>query len=111
MTKHRTKSSITAYSQPKQPFQIWQIDTFGPLQPPGQGLTYVLICIDMFSWYLVIISLANKDFDSALAQVFNKYGVCQTLISDMGSGNISKCMKEVCHQLHIQQEFTTSFVH
>ena len=29
----------------------------------------------------------------------------------MGSENISKCIKEVCRQLHIQQEFTPSFVH
>ena len=114
MTKHHTKSGITAYPQPKQPFQIWQIDLFGPLPPSGQGFTYVLTCIDMFSRYLVTIPLANKDtisVASALTQVFNKYGVCQTLISDMGSENISKCMKEVCRQLHIQQEFTPSFVH
>ena len=113
-TKHHTKSGITAYPQPKQPFQVWQIDLFGPLSPSGQGLTYVLTCIDMLSRYLVTIPLANKDtisVASALTQVFNKYGVCQTLISDMGSENISKCMKEVCRQLHIQQEFTPSFVH
>ena len=37
--------------------------------------------------------------------------MCQTLLSDIGSENISKCMKGVCRQLHIQQEFTPSFVH
>ena len=114
MTKHHTKSGITAYPQPKQPFKVWQIGLFGPLPPSGQGLDYVLTCIDMFSQYLVTIPLANKDtisVASALTQVFNKIGVCQTLISDMGSENISKCMKEVCRQLHIQQEFTPSFVH
>ena len=113
-TKYHTKSGITAYPQPKQPFKVWQIDLFRPLPPSGQGLTYVLTCIDMFSRYLVTIPLANKDtisVASALTQVFTKYGVCQTLISDMGSENISKCMKEVCRQLHIQQEFTPSFVH
>ena len=113
-TKYHTKSGITAYPQPKQPFEVWQIGLFGPPPPSGQGLTYVLTCIDMFSRYLVTIPLANKDtisVASALTQVFTKYGVCQTLISDMGSENISKCMKEVFRQLHIQQEFTPSFVH
>ena len=108
-TKYQTKSGITANPQPKQSFEVWQIDLFGPLPPSGQGLTYVLNCKDMFSRYLVNIPLANKDticVASVLTQVFTKYGVCQALISDMGSENISKCKKEVCHQLHIQQEFT-----
>ena len=60
-TKHYTKSGKTAYPQPKQPFVVWQIDLFGPLPSSGQGLTYVLTCIDMFSQYLVTIPLANKD--------------------------------------------------
>ena len=71
-TKYHTKSGITAYPQPKQPFEVWQIDLFDPLPPSCQGLTYVLTCIDMFSRYLVIISLANKDtisVASALTQV------------------------------------------
>ena len=115
LTKHHTKSGITAYPQPKQSFEVWQIDLFGPLPPSsGQGFTYVLTCIDMFSRYLVTIPLANKDtlsVASGLTQLFTKYGVCNTLISDMGTENTSKCMKEICRQLRIPQEFTPSFVH
>lgn len=115
LTKHYTKSGITAYPQPKQPFEVWQIDLYGPLPPSqSQGFTYVLTCIDMFSRYLVTIPLANKDtlsVASGLIQLFTKYGVCKTLLSDLGTENTSKCMKEVCRQLHIQQEFTPSFVH
>lgn len=115
LTKYHTKSGITAYPQPKQPFEVWQVDLFGPLPPStGQGFTYVLTCIDMFSRYLVTIPLANKDtlsVASGLIQLFTKYGTCKTLISDMGTEFTSKCMKEICRHLHIPQEFTPSFVH
>ena len=68
----------------------------------------------MFSRYLVTIPIANKDtltVASALTQLFTKCGVCETLISDLGSEFTSKCMKEICRQLHIQQEFTPAFAH
>lgn len=73
-----------------------------------------MTAVDMFSKYLVSIPLANKDtisVASALTQLFTKYGVCDTLISDHGSEFISKCMAEVCHQLCIPQEFSPAFVH
>ena len=114
-TKVHTKSGVTAYQQPGRPFEVWQIDLYGNLPATtGQGYTYVLTCLDMFSRYLVTIPIANKDtltVASALTQLFTKYGVCKTLISDLGSEFTSKCMKEICRQLHIQQEFTPAFAH
>ena len=49
----------------------------------------------MFSRYLVTIHIANKDTLTvalALTQLFTKYGVCKTLISDLGSEFSSKCI-------------------
>ena len=114
-TKIYTKSRITAYKKPERPFEVWQIDLYGNLPPTqGQGYTYILTCLDMFSRYLVKIPIANKDtlsVASALTQLFTKYGICRTLISDLGTEFNSKCMREICRQLHIQQEFTPAFAH
>ena len=62
----------------------------------------------MFSRYLVTVPIANKDTLTValvLTQLFTKYGLCKTLISDLGSEFTFKCM------LHIQQEFTPAFAH
>ena len=113
-TKHHTKSTITAYRTPSGPFQVWQVDLYGPLPVTTQGFSFVLTAVDFFSKYLVTIPLANKDtitVAAGLTQLFTKYGVCETLISDRGSEFVSKCMSEVCRQLCIPQEFTPAFVH
>ncbi|MCG8077951.1 MAG: DDE-type integrase/transposase/recombinase, partial [Candidatus Thiodiazotropha taylori] len=113
-TKVRTKSGITAYTTPSGPFQVWQIDLYGNLPITPQGYTYVLTATDLFSKYLVTIPLANKDtlsVASGLTQLFTKYGVCDTLLSDRGVENVSKVMAEVCRQLCIPQEFSPAFVH
>lgn len=113
-TQVRTRSGVTAYKTPNGPFQVWQIDLYGNLPITPQGYTYILTATDMFSKYLVTIPLANKDtlsVASGLTQLFTKYGVCDTLLSDVGSENISKCMAQVCRQLCIPQEFSPAFVH
>ena len=113
-TKVHTKSGITAYKTPSGPFQVWQIDLYGNLPITPQGYTYILTATDLFSKYLVTIPLANKDtlsVASGITQLFTKYGVCDTLLSDRGVENVSKCMAEVCRQLCIPQEFSPAFVH
>ena len=68
----------------------------------------------MFNKYFISISLATKDtitVASGLTQIFAKYGVCNTLISDRGTEFTSACKAEVCRQLCISQEFTPSYVH
>lgn len=114
MTKMHTKSGITAYRTPSEPFQVWQIDLYGPLPLTPQGYSFVLTATCMFSKYLVTIPLQNKDTVSVaagLTQLFTKYGVCDSLISDLGTEFASKCMESVCRQLGIKQDFTPSFSH
>ena len=119
MSKAETNESthkvrVTAYSTPSGPFQVWQIDLYGNLPITPQGYTYILTATDLFSKYLVTIPLANKDtlsVASGLTQLFTKYGICDTLLSDRGVENVSKVMTEVCRQLYIPQEFSPAFVH
>ena len=52
-TKVHTKSGVTAYRTPSDPY--------GNLPITLQGYTYILTATDIFSKYLVTIPLANKD--------------------------------------------------
>ena len=114
MTKAHTKSGIISYKTPTEPFQVWQMDLFGPLPITQKGNIYVFTAIDMFSKFLFTVPLPNCDsitVSHALFQLVCNFGVCNTVISDKGSEFISTCTKELCKLLQIFQNFTPSFIH
>jgi len=114
MTKVHTKTGIISYRTPTEPFQVWQMDLFGPLPITQKGNIYVLTGIDMFSKLLFTVPLPNCDFIAvsyALFQLVCIFGVCDSIISDKGSEFISHCTTELCKLLHIFQNFTPSFIH
>ena len=114
MTKAHTKSGIISYKTPTQPFQVWQMDLFGPLPVTQSGNTYVFTAVDMFSKYLFTVPLPNSDsitVSQAIFQLICTFGVCDCIISDRGSEFISSCTREVCKMLSIVQDFTPSFIH
>ena len=51
-TKIPTKSGITAFRTPSAPFQVWEIDLYGPLPLSRQGSKYIFTAVDLFSKYI-----------------------------------------------------------
>lgn len=114
ITKAHTKSGIISYKTPFEPFQVWQIDLFGPLPMSQRGHAYIFTATDMFSKYAYNVPIPNCDSMTValvLFEMFCLFGVCDTLISDKGSEFISACTKEVCNLLAIRQNFTPSTIH
>ena len=110
----KTKAKITPYATPTGPFEVWQMDMFGPLVPSNNGNRYVFTAVDMFSNFLFSLPLRNIDalsVSEAIFTLFSHYGVCKTLISDQGSEFISKCTTEVCKLLDVAQDFSPSMIH
>ena len=113
-TKHHTKTGITALPTPKQPFDVWQVDLFGPLPLTPRGHTYVFTAIDMFSRYVYATPLANKDaltVSTAMFHLCTTFGVCETMISDLGTEFSAQVTQEVCRLLQVKSQFTPSFIH
>ncbi len=114
VTKLHTKSNIVSYRSPSGPFQVWQIDLFGPLPTSAQGSNYIFTALDMFSKYLFAVPMKSKDaltVATVIFQLFTTFGTCHTIISDQGTEFMNACMAEVCRQMHITQQFTPSVVH
>ncbi|CAG2206375.1 unnamed protein product [Mytilus edulis] len=110
----KTKAKIVAYPTPSEPFQVWQMDIFGPLVSSNNANTYVFTAVDAFSNFLFAVPLRNNDAISVSQAIFNffcNFGVCSTVISDQGSEFIGKCTMEVCKMLNVEQEFTPSMMH
>ena len=113
-TTHKTKATITAFPTPTGPFQVWEVDLYGPLHISLKGNVYVFTAADMFSKFTFAKPLANKDalsVSNALFHLFASFGVCSTLISDQGTEVTAKVTREVCKMLGVEQQFTPSFMH
>ena len=57
----KTKAKIVSYPTPSEPFEVWQLDMFGPLIPTNNGNRYVFTAVDMFSNLLFTQPLRNID--------------------------------------------------
>lgn len=110
----KTNHAITAFKVPTRPFQVWELDLYGPLPMTPSGKRYIFTAVDMFTKYLFAVPIADNDALSVGVVIFQlvcTFGVCDTILSDQGSEFIARATKETCKLLHIQQEFTPSYSH
>ncbi|XP_062587193.1 uncharacterized protein LOC134248836 [Saccostrea cucullata] len=108
------KPSITAFPTPTKPFDVWELDLYGPLPVTPSGKSYIFTAVDLFSKYLFTMPIANSDALSVGVAIFHlvcTFGVCSTFISDRGSEFVAKATKETCKLLQIHQDFTPSYAH
>ncbi|VDI12320.1 Hypothetical predicted protein [Mytilus galloprovincialis] len=97
VTNLKTKAKTVPYRTPSEPFQVWQVDLFGPLKTSPNGNQYLFTASDMFSKYLLVLPIRNKDMltvSNAVFSLVSQFGVCETLISDQGSEFIGSCTQE-----------------
>ena len=114
ITRVPTKSGISAYPTPNAPFEVWEMDLYGPLPISQSGNAYIFTAVDMFSKYMFAVPIREKDaitVASAFFRLVTTFGTCNTVISDMGSEFIAEVTSELCKMLHIQQQFTPAFMH
>lgn len=110
-TKIPTRSGITAFRTPFAPFQVWEIDLYGPLPLSCQGSKYIFTAVDLFSKYIYAEPIAAKDAVTVSTALIHLFTVYQTLISDNGSEFIVEVTRLVCSQHNVPQQFTPSYVY
>lgn len=83
-----TKPNITAFPTIAKPFDVWELDIYGPLPVTPSGKSYIFTAVDLFSKFLYTVPIANSDALSIGVAIFHlvcTFGVCSTFISDRGS--------------------------
>ena len=81
---------------------------YGPLQVTPAGHSYILTAVDMFSKYLVLYPIGNRDsptVSSALFKLVCNYRICEMFISDQGTEFTAKEAAELYKLLGITQKF------
>ena len=70
-------------------FYRWGVDLCGPLPTTGGGNIYVMICVEHFSKYIVLVPLPDKEAartaSAFLHHILGRYGACAEVCSDQGS--------------------------
>ena len=82
-----------------QPFKRVTIDLVGPIAPASdKGHRYILTLVDYATRYPEAVPLKNIDTETvaeALLDMYNRVGVPEEVLSDLGTQFTTDCMKEV----------------
>ena len=70
------------------PFDKWGIDFIGPIDPPSNGKSYILVYIDYLTKWVEVRATKHaqdeKDAEFMYEEIFNRYGVPKELVTDQG---------------------------
>ncbi len=99
---------ILQYPPPSQPFDAVSIDVL-QLPPSYQGSKFLLVMIDHFSRYVVLVPLKEKSARAVAHAIVSKL-ICEhssprVLLSDNGAEFRNKVLAEICSQFRIRQTF------
>lgn len=84
------------------PFDKWGMDLIGPIDPPSNGKSYILVCIDYLTIWVEVRAMKHA-YDHKVAEflyeeIFTRYFVLRELVTDQGeqftSNLITKLMQE-----------------
>ena len=91
----RVNSTFTARSADLHPLPIcglfyrWGVDLCGPFDPTARGNKYVMVAVEHFSKYTLLIPLTDKHAaQTSFAfehHVLGRYGACAEVVTDQGS--------------------------
>ncbi len=111
-TKGTTKTApILEYPLPDGPFDVIGIDL---LQLPRslQGSTYVLVCVDHFSRFVVLAPLHDKSATTVahalVTHLFCPFTTPRVLLSDNGTEFKNQILTDICTQYNIKQTYITA---
>ena len=84
------------------------MDFIGPIDPPSNGKSYILVCMDYLTKWVEIRAMKNERDEKVAKflyeEIFSRYGVPRELVTDQGaqftSNLITKVMKEYIIRCH-----------
>jgi len=96
---------------PGAPYERWYIDLTGPHPKSERGHLWILTCMDSFTKWTEAFPLRNKEAETVakvlVEQVFSRFGVPLSMLSDQGKEVDGRIMNEVCRLFGIKKLRTT----
>jgi transposase InsO family protein len=92
------------------PFVCWGLDMIGPFKKAQGGYTHVLVAIDKFTkWieYKPIASLTSAKAVEFIQDIIFRFGIPNSIITDLGSNFTSSEFFDFCEQRSIQIKYVS----
>ncbi|KAL0222671.1 hypothetical protein P9112_002061 [Eukaryota sp. TZLM1-RC] len=103
---NRSKTPSTGFLWADHPFIRLNVDTIGPLNTDNEGNKYVLVFVDSFTGYTILVPLkelnALETADALIWIVCAIFGIHMLIHSDNGPKFTNETFKIVCNTLAIE---------
>ena len=108
------KAPLQEMDIPPYPFAKISLDLSGPYPKSLSGNKYIIAFVDHYSGWPEAFPVPDKTADNVahllIEEIFPRYGSPLQIVTDNGTENVNKTMKEVLAALNIHH-VTTSFYH
>ncbi|CAL1284651.1 unnamed protein product [Larinioides sclopetarius] len=109
--KTSDRTPITPVVRPELPFQVVNIDSMGPIDPPSsKGHKYILCLVDQHTRWgeaLPLTSLSAMSTCEALLGIFSRTGIPNVFASDNGRNFIAESTREFEKRIGSSPRFST----
>jgi len=95
-----------------EPFERWALDFVGPISPPSNQKTYILVATEYVTKWVEAEAVSTATEDSVvqfLFQIFVRYGLPRDIITDGGPQFVGNKLAETLQNYHIQHKITTPY--
>eukprot|EP00253_Pinus_taeda_P021373 PITA_21373 len=95
-----------------EPFERWALDFAGPINPPSNQRTYILVATDYVTKWIEAESLPKATEDSVIQFLFHlfvRYGLPREVIIDGGPQFVGNKLAATLNNYHVQHKITTPY--
>ena len=95
-----------------EPFECWALDLVGPISPPSNQKTYILVATEYVTRWVEAEALSKAIEDSViqfLFQIFVRYGLPRDIIIDGGPQFVGNKLTKTLQNYHVQHKITTPY--
>eukprot|EP00253_Pinus_taeda_P031699 PITA_31699 len=95
-----------------EPFECWALDFVGPINPPSNQRTYILVATEYVTKWVEVEALPRATEDSViqfLLHLFVRYGLPREVITDGGPQFVGHKLAATLNNYHVQHKITTPY--
>eukprot|EP00253_Pinus_taeda_P028738 PITA_28738 len=95
-----------------EPFERWALDFVGPINPPSDQRTYILVATDYVTKWVEVESLPKATEDSVIQFLFHlfvRYGLPREVITDGVPQFVGNKLAATLNNSHVQHKITTPY--
>lgn len=95
------------------PFDKWGLAFVGPIDPPSNGKSYILVCTDYVTKWVEVKAMKhardNKVAEILYEQIFTRYGVPREIVTDQGAQFTSTLITTLVNEYNIRHRKSTPY--